>query len=471
MIFAALTPSTYEFVYVDEEIEEIDFQMDADLVALTAMTGQVNRAYEIADQFRHANIPVVIGGIHASVLPEEVGKYCDAVMIGEGENTWPAMLKDFEEGKLKKVYDAKAYPPVDHLVSPRVDVVKHEHYLMFPLQATRGCPYDCDFCSVKHSAGSRYRMKPIDQVVAEIKEMEKYNKKSFGTYKKSYVIVDDNLCVNREYVKKLFVAMSDLDITWMGQGTLDTAFDEELLALMAKSGCKTFAIGFESFSDETLREANKPKMHTIDNYEIAIQNLIRHGIMPAGFLIYGFDTDDVNTFQKAVDFIVGKNLTQVHFNLLTPYPGTRLYDRINGEGRIIDQNWDNYITMKSVFIPKQMSPADLEIGLNWSIEKLATFEVMKRQLGYFWSQGPWPHNKKLSLRERTILRLLGLKLKSYNKGMQRFLFWAARQKNASNFGTILAGIVVYEVAEKTKGHLQRLIEANGSEIPYIKAKD
>lgn len=468
LIFAALTPPTYEFIYVDEEIEDIDFNMEADLIALTAMTGQVNRAYEIADQFREANIPVVIGGIHASVLPEEVGTHCDAVMIGEGENTWPAMLEDFEAGNLKKIYDAKAYPPVNQLVSPRVDVAKHEHYLMFPLQATRGCPYDCDFCSVKHSAGTRYRMKPIEQVVAEIKDMEKYNQKSFGAYKKSYVIVDDNLCVNRAYAKKLFAAMAELDITWMGQGTIDTAFDEELLDLMAKSGCKTYAIGFESFSDETLREANKPTLHNTDNYEVGIQNLIRHGIMPAGFLIYGFDTDHVHTFQKAVDFIIDKHLTQVHFNLLTPYPGTRLYDKIQEEGRIIDTNWDNYITMKSVFKPKQMSPEDLEVGVNWSIKQLATFEVMKDQLSFFWSQGPWPQNKILDLRERIILILLGLKLKSYNKDIKRFLFWAVRQKNACNFGTILAGIIIYEIAEKAKGHLRRLLEAHGSEIPYVK---
>ncbi|MCL2287350.1 MAG: B12-binding domain-containing radical SAM protein [Firmicutes bacterium] len=472
MIFAAITPPIYEFIYVDEEIEEIDFQMDADLVAITAMTGQINRAYEIADQFRSAKIPVVIGGIHASVLPDEVGQHCDVVMIGEGENIWPAMLEDFEHGTLKKVYAAKDYPKVEYLPSPKIDVVKHEHYLMFPLQATRGCPYECEFCSIKHSAGHHYRMKPIEQVIAEIKAYEKYNKKTFGVYKKSYVLVDDNLYVNREYAKKLFTAMSELDISWMGQGTLDTAFDEEILTLMAKSGCKTYAIGFESFSDETLREVNKPKVHNIDNYDTAIKNLIRHGIMPAGFLIYGFDNDDVNIFQKTIDIIQEKHLIQAHFNLLTPYPGTKLYDRINGEGRIIDQNWDNYINMKTVFEPKQMSPATLEAGLNWTVKKFATFDTMVKLLGYFWSQGPWPNNKTLSLRERMILIMMGLKLRKYSKGMCKFLFWAARQKNACSFGTILAGIVVFEVVEKARGHLERLIAVEGNDIPaYMKAKD
>ncbi|MCL2287351.1 MAG: B12-binding domain-containing radical SAM protein [Firmicutes bacterium] len=451
MVFAEITPSTYEFIYIDEEIEKIDFEMDADLVAITAMTVQASRAYQISERFRSRGIPVVIGGIHASVLPEEVKEHCDAVAIGEGENIWPEMLKDFEQDMLKEFYNAKDYPPVDKLTSPRVDVVKHDYYLLLPLQATRGCPYDCEFCSIKFSAGHKYRMKPVEQVVAEIKEYEKYNKKRLGGFKKGYVFVDDNLYVNREYVKKLFTAMNGLGISWTGQGTINMAFDDEILTLMAASGCKTYSIGFESISEESLKEANKPKINKTNDYAAAIGNLIRHGIIPAGYFIYGFDGDDKGVFQKTVDFAYKSHLLQPSFNVLTPYPGTRLYDRLKAEGRIFDNNWEHYNTSKCVFTPKHIEPPMLDDGAMWSSKQLADFEVIKAQLSYFWSQGPWPTIKRLTLLERAALFGLAMKLRKHGNKFYKFLMWAARQKNAQDFSTIIAALVIHEAVIGAKG--------------------
>jgi len=449
MVFAALTPSNYEFVYIDEEIEEINFEMDVDLVAITSMTAQANRGYEIADRFRKKKIPVVMGGIHASVLPDEVSQHCDAAIIGEGENIWPEMLKDFEQGALKKIYNARDYPPVTKLISPRLDVVNHDKYLVFPIQATRGCPYDCDFCSIKHAAGHRYRLKPVEQVIAEIKDYETYNKKKFGIFKKTYVFVDDNLYVNRNYIKELFTAMSELDIIWKGQGTLDTAFDEEILALMAKSGCRSYTLGLETVSEKTLEEMNKPKTNKAKNYEVAFKNLNRHGIMPLGSFIYGFDSDDEQVFQHTVDFIVKNRLLQPYFNILTPYPGTRLYDRIQKEDRIFETNWDYYNTLAPVFTPKQMSASQLKEGAVWSTKQMASIDLLKEQLTYFWSHGPWPYLRALNMKERLILRLVGLKLKKISLEYCEFLFWAARQKNACHIAAIIGALISYENKQRS----------------------
>jgi len=452
MVFAAITPPHYDFIYLDEEYEEINFQMDVDLVAITAMTTQANRGYHIADHFRKRGIPVIIGGIHASVLPEEASVHCDAVMIGEGENTWPEMLKDFEQGALKKFYNARDYPPVTELISPKIDSVDHNRYLLFPLQATRGCPYDCDFCSIKHSSGHRYRMKPVAQVIAEIKEYEKYNQSKGSVTKKSYVFIDDNLYVNQNYIKELFTEMGKLDITWTGQGTIDVAFDEEVVALMAKSGCRSYAVGLESISDESLKEVNKPKINQTATYDVAFQNLIRHGIMPAGYLIYGFDTDDPQVFKRTADFIANKHLMQPYFNVLTPYPGTRLYDRIKKEGRIFEENWDHYNSLTPVFTAKQLSPALIDAGLGWASKQVANIDAIKKQLIHFWSHGPWPHLRTLTFKERFILTLLSLKLRKFDPDYGRFLFWAARQKNACDFASIIAAIVLYEsIAESDIG--------------------
>ena len=463
MIFAALTPPEYQFIFVDDDYSDVDLEMEADLVALSAMTVQINRAYEIADHFRGRGITVVIGGIHASVLPEEVSEHCDATMIGEGESTWPAMLQDFAEGTLKKFYNAKDYPPVTEMISPKVDAINHEHYLMFPVQATRGCPYDCDFCSAKHATGDRYKMKPVAQVVGEIKEYEKINKKKFG-YKKIYYFVDENLYVNRKYAKELFTEIAKLDIQWTGQGTVDAAFDEEMLELMARSGCTSYAIGLESISEETLAEANKPKVNQSKSYDVAIKNLTKHGIIPAGYLIYGFDTDTPDVFQNTVAFVKENHLMQPFFGVLTPYPGTRLHERIEKDNRIFDRNWDNYNSMTIVFHPKHYSAELVSEGVVWSAKQVGNFAAMKETLDYFWRHGPWPHLKTLTFKERSLLRLLGAKMKRTHPQYCEFLNWAAGNKNACGFGTIYAALHLHDaIMQSDKGeNFEALVEAERS---------
>jgi radical SAM superfamily enzyme YgiQ (UPF0313 family) len=451
MILAALTPDEHSFSYIDEEVEELEAleydKFDADLVAITTMTVQANRAYQIAGEFRKRGISVVIGGIHAAVMGAEVSLHCDSIMIGESENAWLALLEDFENGALKKAYNAREYPAVETLISPKVDIIKHDQYLMYPIQATRGCPYDCDFCSIQYSSGHKYRMKPVEQVVKEIQEYEKYNQGGpAGFLKKSYYFVDDNLYVNREYIKKLFIAMKDLHISWEGQGTVNTANDDEVLKLMAESGCKSFSFGFESVSQESLKEANKPRHNKVEEYETAIENVQKQGIIAGGYFVTGFDSDNVTVFQETVDFIKKVNLLQSIFSVLTPYPGTRLYDRVEGEGRIFIKSWEFYNSWSCVFTPKKMTAADLQFGSYWAASETLDWKYMRRSLKSFWNKGPWETNPTLPLKSRIALIYLGMKLREHKlKEYQKFLFWAARQKNAVDFKSIIWTMMRHEI--------------------------
>jgi radical SAM superfamily enzyme YgiQ (UPF0313 family) len=293
-------------------------------------------------------------------------------------------------------------------------------------------------------------MKPVEQVVAEIKAYERYNKGMVkGFFKKSYQFVDDNLYVNRDYVIELFKAMRPLNITWTGQGTMNTAFDEEVLTLMAESGCKGYNIGFESLSEEALREANKPGVNVTANYKKAIDNLIRHGIIPAGFFIFGFDTDDASVFRKTVEFSIENHLIQPYFNILTPYPGTRLFDRLDGQDRVVHRDWSLYDSLHCVFRPKKLDKDTLEEGGGWATYTLSRIKVIKDQLDYFWSHIEQDRTQRLRFRERMALRVVGMKLgKLGKKEYREFLFWAARHRKARDFGIILAALVFNNIADQ-----------------------
>jgi radical SAM superfamily enzyme YgiQ (UPF0313 family) len=450
MILAGLTPDTYEFVYVDQDIEEIDYDIAADLIAITCMTAQSSQAYRIAGEFRKRGLPVVFGGIHVAVRPEEVARHCDTLVVGEAEHSWPALLEDFERGEMKAVYRSTDFPPVTQLTAPRTDIIQHDRYVNFPLQATRGCPYDCDFCSIKHSSGHHYRMKPVEAVVADIQAYERFNADGPGRIlKRPYFFIDDNLYVNRGYVIELLRALIPLGITWHAQGTVNMANDDEVLQLMAASGCRSFQFGFESISPEALKEANKPRVNKVDNYVKIINKVQSYGIIVGGYFIFGFDSDTDEVFERTVDFVKSANLSQAMLNTLTPYPGTRLYDRM--ADRIVDHHWANYNAWGSVFTPAQMTADDLQAGLYWAGLEVVSSDHLKTSLSYFWEQGPWPHIQTLTRFERLALVYMGLNLAA--NGMARsagFLFWAARQKKACDFRMIVWQVMRTDLIEPTR---------------------
>ncbi|MDR1136248.1 MAG: B12-binding domain-containing radical SAM protein [Clostridiales Family XIII bacterium] len=455
LILAALTPDKHTFVYLDEEIEDIDYDEPVDLVAITAMSFQANRAYQISSEFKKRGVTVVMGGIHASIACEETLEHCDAIAVGEGENSWPALLEDFENGVLKRQYRAGDYPPVETLVSPRYDILKHEHYLAYPIQATRGCPYSCDFCSIKHASGHRYRMRDIKDVINDIKEAEKYNGGNVaGVEKKAYFFVDDNLYVNREYNKALFAAMAELSIVWDGQGTVNTARDEEVVKLMAASGCRSFNFGFESVSAESLKEANKPKINVVEEYNAVIDNLQKYGIAAGGFFIMGFDGDEVTVFRETLEFIKEFNLFQAGISVLTPYPGTELYKRIDGEGRIFNRDWMKYNSWNCVFTPKRMSPEELQMGFEWLVVQVTSLEHVREVTRRFWENASQSSKPTLRLIERLAIILVAafkIRGKAY-KPHRKFLYWAARHPKASDFRFIFWTALRNEFTSKISGH-------------------
>ena len=440
MILAALTPKEHSFAFWDEDLEVIDIHtVDADVIALTGMTVQAKRAYYLAKKFKSQGRLVIMGGIHASSCPEEVALHVDAVCTGEAENYWLEVLEDAQWGKLKKFYHSKDYPPVMEQPIPRFELVNHDSYSVFPIQATRGCPHRCDFCCIKVSSGNKYRKKPVSQVVAEIQELEKHNN---GYFKKRYHFMDDNLYVDRAYTIELFKALIPLNITWMGMGSLQIALDEEILDLIGESGCHALGIGFESISEESLKEARANKKNTIpiEDYKVVAQNLIQRGIIPIGFFIFGFEQDQVNTFKRTTDFIIESRIIIAYFSILTPFPKTVLYERM--KDKIMDHNWSHYGSLRCVYQPAKLTKKELESGTYQATLDVARLDRVKDHLRYFWSYGPWKRNPVLTFRERLLLVALALKMRK-KKEFCKFLIWAAFRHNATDVYQIIASGVYY----------------------------
>ncbi|MDR2650061.1 MAG: B12-binding domain-containing radical SAM protein [Clostridiales bacterium] len=448
MALAALTPEKYSFTYVDEVIDEVDYTVEADLIVIMAKIQTAVRAYEIAGEFRKRGKTVIIGGGHCAVAREEVSRHCDCVMVGEGENLWPAILEDFENGGLKKVYSPEEYPCAEKLISPNIHIINFKYYDSFPIQATLGCPYDCEFCAAEHSGGRIYKTKPVEQVAAEILEYEKLNQNDFKADKKSYRFVDSNLYVNRTYLKELLTMLKPLGIKWEGQGTVNIADDEEILRLMAESGCRGFSIGIESIRPESLAEVNKVKTNQVDQYETCIRNLSKVGVIPRGFFIFGFDSDDVTVFQEAFSFIERSGLIDVVSNILTPCPGTGLYDRL--KHRMFNFNYkfnykdDNFWSI--VFTPKKMSADDLMLGHWWLGAKILDLDFIWAQLKKHWNYGPWENIPQLTLRERIALVKAAARLGRHRMyKSQKFALRAAFYPKTSDFKRIIRHIRVSEL--------------------------
>ncbi|MBP1721887.1 MAG: radical family protein [Deltaproteobacteria bacterium] len=250
---AALTPPEIEVAITDENVEEIDFNEDVDLVGLTAMTMHAVRAYEIADRFRERNIPVVMGGLHASSLPEEAKQHVDAVVIGEAEGVWKGLLEDFQGGRLQPFYRSSGFCTLKSQPHPRLDLLKKEHYWTVNcVQATRGCPFSCDFCSVAQFFGDTYRYRPVDEVIEEVKQLPS------GGY---FTFVDDNIMGRPAYAKELFQKLAPLKRIWTSQGSLTMAKDTELLKMAAASGCYALFVGIESLTQDNLAAMNKSYFH------------------------------------------------------------------------------------------------------------------------------------------------------------------------------------------------------------------
>jgi len=386
---AAVTPPDVEIELIDENVEEIDFNKEADLVGITSMTATAPRAYEIADRFREKGIPVVLGGMHPSALPEEAIQHANAVVIGEAELTWPRLIEDFKRGgkeALKQFYQDGRRVDLSQIFPPRRSLLKKNRYITTRvLQVSRGCPFDCSFCSVSKFFGKKYRFRPVKDVVAEIKSL-------VGRSLRSRFIgfLDDNIMGNAKYAKELFRALIPYKLLWASQTSVNVAQDLELLELAAKSGCKGLFVGFESISPSSLREADKPQ-NKISFYKKAIERFHRFGIFLEGAFIFGFDNDDKSIFEKTVNFIKKVKLDALQFGILTPFPGTRLFSKLSREGRIIDHDWSNYDIANVVFKPKLMTPQELKEGFTWAYQQVYSFPGIFRRLPGMISGRRWKY--------------------------------------------------------------------------------
>ncbi len=367
---AGLTPPDVDIKLIDESVEDVDLNMDVDLVGISVMTFMAPRAYELADHFRSRGIKVVLGGIHPSMLPEEAKLHADAVVIGEAEEIWPRLIEDLKRGELKPLYKMEGYPKLDMMPPQRRDLLKQGAYMTTNcVQTTRGCPFDCEFCSVTIFCGNTFRLRPIEEVVKEVEGIK-------GDF---VAFVDDNIAGNKDYAKKLFKALIPLKKKWGSQCSLTMARDPELMDLAEKSGCVAMFIGIETLSEENLASANK-SINRVKEYEKQIAIFHDHGMMVNAGMIFGFDYDDESVFERTVDFLIQNRVELVLFSILTPLPGTALHARLESEGRIIDRNWAHYAGRNVVFKPRLLSPEALEEGYFWAYHKFYSIPSIARRM-------------------------------------------------------------------------------------------
>lgn len=375
LTIAGLTPPDIKITYIDEDFEKIDYNINYDLVGISAMTQQIMRGYEIATEFKKRNIYVVLGGIHASVLPEEALNYVDTVIVGEAENLWPQFINDFKKNKQNKIY--KEYSVVDLTKSPmpRYDILKEKNYFkdpryfynMVPIQVTRGCPHACEFCLVTKIYGSKFRKKTIDQLKVEINEIKNY----FSG--KILMFADDNLFLDRKFSKELLKQLKELKVRWVAQSDIAIGEDNELLSLIYESGGLFLLIGFESINPENLKGMNKNswKYRQLKNYSKYIENIQKHGIIVFGAFIFGLDNDDTNVFGNIVKFMDSHNITG-QLTIATPLPGSIMIERLREENRLLKKEpfWNDCTFFDVLYKPKKMSVAELEEGFIWAYKQV-----------------------------------------------------------------------------------------------------
>lgn len=341
-LLAALAPDDVEVVAQSEYFEPIDFDEPVDLVGITSATIQASRAYEIADEFRRRKVPVVMGGIHASMMPDEAAEHADTVIVGEAEETWPQFIADFKAGRAKERYVADERPTLRGLPVPDFSVFDLSRFILTgtrgvgrvlpkpfrPVQTARGCPHNCEFCSVTTLNGHRLRCRPIDEVIAEIRAQ--------GL--RGCLFTDDNIFASPERAKELLRALIALKVKWFSQAPIAAADDPELVRLARESGCWGLCLGIETLSPDTLRAIGK-RHNVVDDYARQLRIFREAGISIVAAMIFGFDGEDPDVFDRAVDFLIRNRVPYTSWRTLSPYPGTALYERMREAGRLKDERW------------------------------------------------------------------------------------------------------------------------------------
>jgi radical SAM superfamily enzyme YgiQ (UPF0313 family) len=376
---AALTPEHWDVRIVDEVFEEIpeDNGWDRpDLVGLTSLSITVPRAYEIARRYRQMGVPVVMGGVHATLLPEEVVRYVDVAFQGEAEGKWPRLIRDFEAGRLQPHYNGGATALRD-LPWPRRELYRRRYFMRL-VSASRGCRYRCEFCTLWKLEGGRYRARPQSEVIAELEATSS---------RRPILFTDENVFTDRDWALGLFGTMAAMghNRAYAVQASLNIADDSEMLSALKRSGCMTVLIGFESLNEESLRVMRKGVNLGIGvkQYREKIEKLHDQGLATSGTFMFGNDGDGPDVFERTVDFVLESGLDLAHFGLLTPNPGTDLFDRLAREGRLLytdfPADYARYDLQTAVFRPEGMTPEQLEQGVVWATEAVSSWSVACRR--------------------------------------------------------------------------------------------
>lgn len=366
-----------EVVYLDEEIEDIPIDPEFTVVGMSFMTQQASRAFELAEQFRAQGCYLVAGGMHPTNSPDETARHFDTVFIGESEKTWPRFFADFKSGKAKKFYRNAEEINMEEVPVPRYDLLKTDRYRTIPIQISRGCPHNCEFCASTKVYGPKYRHKSVEQVLHEVKVVRglKPNANIYFT--------DDNMLVKKEFSVKLLSALKGMGVRWMTHTDISVADHEEVLQLLRPAGCRKLVIGFESVIPESLSTLEKWKYERLGTYSESIKKIQSHGVGVWGTFIVGLDSDDRSVFQKVVDFALENNLYGAMISVPTPFPGSRLYDRLLKENRILTSHWGSYTLWNVVVKPAQMTVQELRDGFEYTLTQIYSEQASKRRMEYF----------------------------------------------------------------------------------------
>lgn len=377
---AALIPDAVPHVVelIDEGIADVPLDLDADLVGITVITGTARRAYQLADHYRARGMKVVLGGPHVTLIPDDAQPHADAIVVGYAEDTWPQLLRDAAAGALQPRYTQS--PGLDLAGRPfaRRDLLPSRHFLTNNVfEATRGCVHACEFCVVPTAWGRRPLQKPVREVVAEIRQ--------HGARK--LIFVDLNLIADRAYALALFTALIPLRLQWYGLATVLLADDEELLDVAQRSGCKGLLMGLESLSTLNLK-GNRKGFNSPDRYADVVERLHAHGIALQGCFVFGLDDDHPDVFLRTAEFAVQANIDLPRFAVVTPFPSTPLFQRLDAEGRILTRNWELYDAQHVVFQPRHMSVRELQLGVEAAWKHAYSYRSIWRRVRH--SPAPWP---------------------------------------------------------------------------------
>lgn len=376
-VAALATPYFERVEYVDEEIETVDFGRHYDMVGMSFMTQQASRAYELADRFRSMGVYTVCGGMHPTNLPDQTLEHFDTVFLGEGEETWGCFMEDFRLGHPRRIYRNTKRIDMESVPMPRYDLIHYDAYRTIPVQISRGCPHNCEFCASTKVYGAAYRHKSVEKVMGEIAQIRQYQ------LHPHIYFTDDNMLVNPAFSIRLLDALKGQGIRWMTHSDIGVANQPEILRRLYSSGCRKIVVGFESIVPDSLKGLEKWKYDRLDDYARAIRTIQSYGVGVWGTFIVGLDSDDRTVFDRVVEFTLQNHLYGAMISVPTPFPGSQLYDRLEQEGRILSRHWGDYTLWNVVVRPKRMSVEELEAGFADTLRRIYSPEASRQRMEYF----------------------------------------------------------------------------------------